>query len=196
MISTQSKSLSLNPEALCALKCLKKAFCTAPMLCLPDLELPFTVEVDASTTGVGAVLTHWQGNPPCLYPCAYFSRKLSPEEQNYDIGNRELLAIKQVLKEASRLNMKADALSRQFHPDPESSDLDPILPPTMSSRVEDQRGDCCRKFLKLPCEVLRVRLTCPRNIVLPSATPLTPFLDQYTQAFSNPLTSVHPILVA
>lgn len=29
-----------------------------------------------------------------LHPCAYFSKKLSLAEQNYDIGNRELLTIK------------------------------------------------------------------------------------------------------
>uniref|UniRef100_A0A8C7XSH6 Gypsy retrotransposon integrase-like protein 1 n=1 Tax=Oryzias sinensis TaxID=183150 RepID=A0A8C7XSH6_9TELE len=34
-----------------------------------------------------------------LKPCAFFSRKLSPSEQNYDVGNRELLAIKLALEE-------------------------------------------------------------------------------------------------
>ncbi len=33
------------------------------------------------------------------HPCAFFSKKLSPAEQNYDIGNRELLAIKLALEE-------------------------------------------------------------------------------------------------
>lgn len=37
--------------------------------------------------------------PEKLYPCTYFSCKLSPAKQNYDISNRELLAIKAVLKE-------------------------------------------------------------------------------------------------
>ncbi len=37
--------------------------------------------------------------PPVLHPCAYFSKKLSPAEQNYDIGDRELLAIKLALEE-------------------------------------------------------------------------------------------------
>ena len=28
-----------------------------------------------------------------LHPCAFFSRRLSPAKRNYDIGNRELLAV-------------------------------------------------------------------------------------------------------
>ncbi|KAI5611711.1 hypothetical protein C0J50_1352 [Silurus asotus] len=39
------------------------------------------------------------GDSVCLHGCAYFSRKLSAAEQNYDIGNRELLAIKLALEE-------------------------------------------------------------------------------------------------
>ncbi|KAF7640754.1 hypothetical protein LDENG_00016960, partial [Lucifuga dentata] len=34
-----------------------------------------------------------------VHPCAYFSHKLSPAEENYDIGNRELLAVKLALEE-------------------------------------------------------------------------------------------------
>ncbi|KAK3549321.1 hypothetical protein QTP70_034549 [Hemibagrus guttatus] len=37
--------------------------------------------------------------PQKLHPCAFFSRKLNPAEMNYDIGNRELLAIKLALEE-------------------------------------------------------------------------------------------------
>ncbi|KAL0146490.1 hypothetical protein M9458_058121, partial [Cirrhinus mrigala] len=62
-------------------------------------DLPFTVEVDASTTGVGAVLSQVVGEPSLLHPCAYFSCKLSPAEQNYNVGNHELLAIKLTLEE-------------------------------------------------------------------------------------------------
>ncbi|KAK3506598.1 hypothetical protein QTP70_010865 [Hemibagrus guttatus] len=56
-------------------------------------------KVDASTTAVGAVLSQQQGNPHKLLPCAFYSRKLNPAEVNYDIGNRELLAIKLALEE-------------------------------------------------------------------------------------------------
>lgn len=77
----------------------KEAFTSAPILRHPDPNQKFIVEVDASTTGAGAVLSQYSNDPPRIYRCAYFSRKLSPVECNYDIGNRELLAIKLTLEE-------------------------------------------------------------------------------------------------
>lgn len=55
------------------------------------------MEVDASDAGVGAVLSQQQSGK--LHSCAYFSRRLSPAEGNYDVGDRELLAIKLALEE-------------------------------------------------------------------------------------------------
>ncbi len=75
------------------------AFSTGPILCHPNPQVPFVVEADASTTGVGAVLSQQFGEPPSLQACAFFSRKLTPAEQNYDIRNMELLAIKLALEE-------------------------------------------------------------------------------------------------
>ncbi len=99
MLRQQPKSLSCSPEASRSFDQLREAFCTALTLVHPDPQLPFIVEVDASTLGAGAVLSQHHREPPKLHPCAYFSRKLSPAEQNYDIGNRELLAIKFTLEE-------------------------------------------------------------------------------------------------
>uniref|UniRef100_A0A8C1RNS1 Gypsy retrotransposon integrase-like protein 1 n=1 Tax=Cyprinus carpio TaxID=7962 RepID=A0A8C1RNS1_CYPCA len=99
LLRNKPKSLSWTPAATEAFNSLKKAFTTAPLLVHPDPNRPFVVEVDASTTGVGAVLSQQQGNPSRLHPCAFFSRKLNPAEVNYDIGNRELLAIKLALEE-------------------------------------------------------------------------------------------------
>uniref|UniRef100_A0A8C1XQM0 Gypsy retrotransposon integrase-like protein 1 n=1 Tax=Cyprinus carpio TaxID=7962 RepID=A0A8C1XQM0_CYPCA len=99
LLRNKLKSLSWTPSATEAFATLKEAFTTAPLLVHPDPDRPFIVEVDASTTGVGAALSQQQGNPSRLHPCAFFSRKLNPAEVNYDIGNRELLAIKLVLEE-------------------------------------------------------------------------------------------------
>ncbi|KAK3545854.1 hypothetical protein QTP70_016092 [Hemibagrus guttatus] len=99
LLRNKPKTLVWTPAATHAFQTLKQAFTTAPLLVHPDPELPFIVEVDASTTGVGAVLSQQQGNPRKLHPCAFFSRKLNPAEVNYDIGNRELLAVKLALEE-------------------------------------------------------------------------------------------------
>ncbi|KAK3540670.1 hypothetical protein QTP70_034526 [Hemibagrus guttatus] len=99
LLWNKPKSLAWSPAAEEAFNTLKKAFTTAPLLIHPDPDKPFIMEVDASMTGVGAVLSQQQGNPSCLHPCVFFSRKLNPTESNYDIGNRELLAVKVALEE-------------------------------------------------------------------------------------------------
>ncbi|KAI2660106.1 Transposon Tf2-8 polyprotein [Labeo rohita] len=93
------KHLIWNPAAHKAFQQLKSIFSTAPVLHHPDLECPFSVEVDASTIGVGTVLSQAVGDSSLLHPCAFFSRELTPAVQNYDVGNRELLAIKLALEE-------------------------------------------------------------------------------------------------
>ncbi|XP_063806789.1 uncharacterized protein LOC134990792, partial [Pseudophryne corroboree] len=86
-------------EAKAAFARLKRAFVSAKVLRHPDPERPFVVEVDASEIGIGAVLSQMGVSDNRLHPCAYFSRKFSSAEMNYDVGNRELLAIKDALGE-------------------------------------------------------------------------------------------------
>lgn len=58
---------------------------------LLDSKLQFVV---ASDVGVGAVLSQWMAKHGCLHLCAFLSHKLFSAERNYDIGNKELLAVK------------------------------------------------------------------------------------------------------
>ncbi|KAL0186579.1 hypothetical protein M9458_018249, partial [Cirrhinus mrigala] len=99
MVKKGTSRLTWPQAALQAYDELRQRFSSAPILHHPDPERPFVVEVDASSTGVGAVLSQRQGEPPKLFPCAYYSHKLTPAECNYDVGNRELLAIKLALEE-------------------------------------------------------------------------------------------------
>ncbi|KAI7805934.1 Pol polyprotein [Triplophysa rosa] len=88
-----------NPQAQVAFDNLKSRFVSAPVLCLPDPERQFIVEVDASDVGIGAVLSQRSGGDGKVHPCAFYSHRLSPAERNYDIGNRELLAVRLALGE-------------------------------------------------------------------------------------------------
>lgn len=88
-----------GPSADRAFEGLKTQFTTAPILQLPDPDRQFVVDVDASDTGVGAVLSQRSASDQQLHPCAFFSRRRTPAEQNYDVGNRELLAVKLALEE-------------------------------------------------------------------------------------------------
>lgn len=87
-----------GPEAEEAFKILKKRFTSAPILLIPNADEPFTVEVDASEVGVGAVLSQ-RGEDKRLHPCAFLSHRLTPTERNYHVGDRELLAVKLALEE-------------------------------------------------------------------------------------------------
>ncbi|KAK3539896.1 hypothetical protein QTP70_015801 [Hemibagrus guttatus] len=99
LLRGKPKKLSWTDQAHTVFLQLKDRFTTAPILRHPDPELPFVVEVDASCSGIGAVLSQRRGEPGKLHPCAFHSRKLTAAERNYDIGNRELLAIKGALEE-------------------------------------------------------------------------------------------------
>ncbi len=99
MTKRHAARLTWSPESRQAFNELKTRFTSAPILRHPDPECEFIVEVDASNTGVGAILSQRHGSPAKMYPCAFFSRKLTAAERNYDVGNRELLAMKLALEE-------------------------------------------------------------------------------------------------
>jgi hypothetical protein len=80
---------------------LKTRMCCSPVLTQPDFEKKFYLQTDASAYGVGTVLSQWGTNPPSArknlklknHPIAYYSATFTPMERNYDIYERELLAI-------------------------------------------------------------------------------------------------------
>uniref|UniRef100_A0A0W0G8H9 Putative pro-pol protein n=1 Tax=Moniliophthora roreri TaxID=221103 RepID=A0A0W0G8H9_MONRR len=77
---------------------LKAKFLSEPILVMLDVDKPFVIEADASKWATGAVLKQ-KGADSEWHPCGYLSKLLSPTERNYEIYNRELLAIYQALME-------------------------------------------------------------------------------------------------
>jgi len=77
---------------------LKDLFINAPILAHFEEDRKTVVEADASGWATGAVLSQY-GPDGQLRPCAYLSQKLSPAESNYEIHDKELLAIVRALRE-------------------------------------------------------------------------------------------------
>ncbi|KAI0996873.1 hypothetical protein K3495_g11312 [Podosphaera aphanis] len=77
---------------------LKSLFITAPVLALWDGERKTVLETDASGWATGGCLLQSQPGGQ-LRPIAYYSKKLTPAECNYDIHDKELLAIIRCLNE-------------------------------------------------------------------------------------------------
>ena len=73
-------------------------FTTAPILILFDYERETILEVDASKWCVGGTL-YQVDDEGVIRPCAFFSKKNAPAECNYEIYDKEMLAIVRCLEE-------------------------------------------------------------------------------------------------
>jgi hypothetical protein len=70
---------------------------TAPILRQHNPELPIFIETDTSDYAIGGVI-YQPGTNGRLLPTAYYSRKMIPAELNYEIHDKELLAIVTVFR--------------------------------------------------------------------------------------------------
>ena len=71
---------------------LKKRFTEEPVLMMPDQTKPLQIETDASKYATGAVLTQLDSNGD-RHPILFISKTFSLAERNYEIYDRDLLAI-------------------------------------------------------------------------------------------------------
>ena len=76
---------------------LKKRFMTEPVLVTPDLDKEMRVEVDASDFATGRVLS-MKCEDEKWRPVAYISKSLNEAKRNYEIHDKEMLAIIQCLE--------------------------------------------------------------------------------------------------
>ena len=91
-------ALELDFIATMAFDKLKHIFSSAPILQIPDITQPFSIMMDASLLVAGVVLLQTDTNKD-LHPCTYFLCTFSAAQWNYDIYDRELLAVILALEE-------------------------------------------------------------------------------------------------
>jgi hypothetical protein len=102
-------------EQQSAFDLLKHATTSAPILAIPNMELPFKVTTDACSRAVGAVLSQNQGKGD--QPIAYLSKKLTGAEQNWPAHEQELYAVVLALKHwkyyllGSRFDVYTDSIA-------------------------------------------------------------------------------------
>ena len=76
---------------------LKEMICTEPVLTVADYSKPFRIEADSSDFANGAILS--QQVDGVWRPVAFRSQSLTEAERNYEIYDKELLAIMEALRE-------------------------------------------------------------------------------------------------
>ena len=78
---------------------LKQHFTTAPILAHFDYEKECIVETDASDNMSAGMLSQYSSKDGKLYSVAFFSQKYSSQKVNYEIYDKELLAIIKAFEE-------------------------------------------------------------------------------------------------
>ena len=76
---------------------LKRVFTTKPVLAVPDLDKEFRVEADTLNYATGGVLL-MKGSNELWRPVTFISKSLSDTERNYEIHDKEMLAVVRCLE--------------------------------------------------------------------------------------------------
>jgi hypothetical protein len=82
-----------TPAAREAFDNLRSAFTTAPILRHFNPTLPVILEADASDYAIGAIISQRDPEDGVLHPITFHSRKFGAAELNYEIYDKEMLAI-------------------------------------------------------------------------------------------------------
>jgi hypothetical protein len=106
---TKKGAFKWSSEAQLTFDKMKKVMSTCPILALPDFDLPFTVECDASGEGIGVVLMQNR------HPLVYESPKFRGPELLYTIYDKEMLAIMHALAKFRQYLVGARFVVRSDH---------------------------------------------------------------------------------
>ena len=82
-----------------AFDAIKQAVTSAPILISADESKPFRVEADSSDFATGVVLSQVSSEDGKWHPVAFLSKSLNDVERNYEIHDKEMLAIIRALEE-------------------------------------------------------------------------------------------------
>jgi RNase H-like domain found in reverse transcriptase len=91
-LTKKDKAFSWTENEQFAFEKLKRRFSEIPILAIFDPEQPIMVKIDASDYAIGACIMQI-GKDEKLHPVTFYSKKISPAEMNYDIHDKELLAV-------------------------------------------------------------------------------------------------------
>jgi len=96
-LTRKEVSWEWGDEQQTAFDTLKTPMVTEPIVQHFDPERPVTIKTDASDYAIRAICSQ-SDDDGILHPVAYYSRKLKDSERNYDIHDKELLAIVDALQ--------------------------------------------------------------------------------------------------
>jgi len=82
----------------------------------PQDSEPFRIEADSSDFATGAVLSQQSTENRKWHPVAFYSKSLSSVEWNYEIHDKEMLAIVCMLEEWRKSNPLSQDLDRPQEP--------------------------------------------------------------------------------
>lgn len=97
-----------------AFNTLRNALMRAPVLDHPDPSRPFIVTTDASKVGLGGELSQ-EDSQGHVHPVAYFSRALTKRERSYPTYDREVMAMRDTLKNFRYYLLGAKILLKTDH---------------------------------------------------------------------------------
>jgi hypothetical protein len=97
-LTRKNTSFIWSDECSQSFETLKQAFTTAPILRHFDYDREIIVETDASDYVSAGVLSQYD-DAGILHPIAFFSKKHTPTECNYEIYDKELMAIVRAFEE-------------------------------------------------------------------------------------------------